>query len=48
MCMSFEQLLELGRDYAVMHSDRWRAEIEAANPDDLRVSDLHIGDNGAT
>ena len=46
MCMSFEQLLELGRDYAVMHSDRWRAEIEAANPDDLMVLTYTSGTTG--
>ena len=46
MCMSFEQLLELGRDYAATHSDRWHAEIEAASPDDLMVLTYTSGTTG--
>ncbi|HCP49391.1 MAG: AMP-binding protein [Pseudomonadota bacterium] len=46
MCLSFEQLLELGRDYARANPDRWRAEIEAANPDDLMVLTYTSGTTG--
>ena len=46
MCMSFEQLLELGRDYAATHGDRWRVEIEAANPGDLMVLTYTSGTTG--
>ena len=46
MCLSFEQLLELGREYARANSDRWSAEIEAANPDDLMVLTYTSGTTG--
>ena len=46
MCLSFEQLLELGREYARANSDRWRTEIEAAKPDDLMVLTYTSGTTG--
>ena len=46
MCLSFEQLLELGREYARANSDRWCAEIEAAKPDDLMVLTYTSGTTG--
>ena len=46
MCLSFEQLLELGREYARANSDRWRDEIEAAKPDDLMVLTYTSGTTG--
>ena len=46
MCQSFEQLLELGREYARANSDRWRTEIEAAKPDDLMVLTYTSGTTG--
>ena len=46
MCLSFEQLLELGREYARANSDRWSAEIEAAKPDDLMVLTYTSGTTG--
>ena len=46
MCQSFEQLLELGREYARANPDRWRTEIEAAKPDDLMVLTYTSGTTG--
>ena len=46
MCLSFEQLLELGREYARANPDRWRTEIEAAKPDDLMVLTYTSGTTG--
>jgi hypothetical protein len=31
-CMSFEALLDLGREYGEHHPDIWADEIEAADP----------------
>ena len=46
MCMSFEALLELGREYGERNPDVWAAEIAAARPDDLMVLTYTSGTTG--
>ena len=46
MCLSLQQLLEMGREYAQAQPKRWRTEIEAANPDDLMVLTYTSGTTG--
>ena len=45
MCMSFDELLELGREQLV-DGDVWEAEIEKANPDDLMILTYTSGTTG--
>ena len=45
-CMSFEALLELGREYGERHPDAWSYAIEAANPEDLMVLTYTSGTTG--
>ena len=45
-CMSFEALLELGREYGEQHPDAWASEIEAADPEDLMVLVYTSGTTG--
>jgi long-chain acyl-CoA synthetase len=45
-CMSFEALLELGREYGEQHPDVWASEIEAADPEDLMVLVYTSGTTG--
>ena len=37
-CMSFEELLALGRDYAEEHPQAWDERIDQARPEDLMIS----------
>ncbi len=46
MCMSFERLLALGRDYAEAHPNAWDAEIDLAKPDDLMILTYTSGTTG--
>ncbi len=46
MCMSFAELLELGRDYDKAHPDVWDREIRAAQPQDLMVLTYTSGTTG--
>ena len=46
MCMSFEQLLELGREYGEEHPDAWDAQIDGAAPDDLMILTYTSGTTG--
>ena len=46
MCMSFEELLELGREHAAAHPDVWDAEIDAAKPEDLMILTYTSGTTG--
>lgn len=45
-CMSFEALLELGRQYDDAHPDLWAAEIDAAAPNDLMILTYTSGTTG--
>ena len=45
-CMSFAELLELGQQHAQQHPELWRAEIAAAQPDDLMVLTYTSGTTG--
>jgi long-chain acyl-CoA synthetase len=45
-CMSFEALLDLGRDYAARHADAWPREIAAAAPGDLMILTYTSGTTG--
>jgi long-chain acyl-CoA synthetase len=45
-CLSFDQLLELGREYAAQNPDAWEAELSAANPEDLMVLTYTSGTTG--
>ncbi len=45
-CMSFDELLELGREHASAHPVLWEHEIEAAEPDDLMVLTYTSGTTG--
>ena len=45
MCISFEELLELGRQQMV-EDDVWEAEIAKANPDDLMILTYTSGTTG--
>ena len=46
MCMSFDALLELGRNFARNHPEVWEQEIHAANPEDLMVLTYTSGTTG--
>ena len=46
MCMSFDELLELGRRYEADHADTWDAEIDAARPSDLMILTYTSGTTG--
>ena len=41
MCLSFDALLELGREYGDAHPEVWDAEIDAAAPGDLHFRTKH-------
>jgi long-chain acyl-CoA synthetase len=45
-CMSFDQLLELGRKYQAQHPDVWAREIEAAQPNDVMILTYTSGTTG--
>lgn len=45
-CMSFAELLALGREYRDAHPEVWQQEIEAAQPDDLMVLTYTSGTTG--
>ncbi len=46
MCLSYEDLLALGRDYGETHADVWEQEVEAAQPQDLMVLTYTSGTTG--
>ena len=46
LCMSFDDLLELGREYAAEHPDVWDREIDAAEPGDLMILTYTSGTTG--
>ena len=46
LCMSFDELLELGREYAAGHPDVWDREIDAAKPGDLMILTYTSGTTG--
>ena len=46
MCLSFQQLLDLGRRYAADHAEAWDAAIDAAAPDDLMILTYTSGTTG--
>ncbi len=45
-CISFDELLELGREHAAAHPELWEQEIRAAEPDDLMVLTYTSGTTG--
>ena len=45
-CMSFDELLQLGKDYARERGDEWKAAIDAAQPEDLMVLTYTSGTTG--
>ena len=45
-CISFDDLLELGRDYLQNNPDCWEAEINAADPEDLMILTYTSGTTG--
>ncbi len=45
-CISFDELLELGREHAAAHPELWEQEIQAAEPDDLMVLTYTSGTTG--
>ncbi len=45
-CLSFEDLLALGKEYEQSHPETWEAEIAAAQPDDLMVLTYTSGTTG--
>jgi long-chain acyl-CoA synthetase len=45
-CISFDQLLELGRKYDAEHPGEWEASIEAAQPEDLMILTYTSGTTG--
>ena len=47
MCLSFEQLLDLGRTYAAANPSAWDAAIDAAKPDDLMILTYTSGTTGS-
>ena len=46
MCLSFEALQELGRDYGEQHPDVWDGEIDQAGADDLMILTYTSGTTG--
>ena len=46
MCMSFDSLLDLGRDYGAENPDVWEREIAAAAPGDLMILTYTSGTTG--
>ena len=46
MCMSFEELLGLGRQYGESHPDAWDEAIASAAPDDLMILTYTSGTTG--
>ena len=46
MCMSFEDLKQLGRAYDAKHPDAWDREIDRAHPDDLMILTYTSGTTG--
>ena len=45
-CMSFAELIKLGKAYAREHADEWKAAIEAADPEDLMTLTYTSGTTG--
>ena len=45
-CLSFDDLLDLGRAYEAQHPDLWQQELSAAKPDDLMVLTYTSGTTG--
>ena len=46
MCISFEELQRIGRDYGAQHPDAWDREIDRAAPDDLMILTYTSGTTG--
>ena len=46
MCLSYDDLLDLGRAYGEEHPDAWQREIDAARPEDLMVLTYTSGTTG--
>ena len=46
MCMSFEDLAELGRQHREAHPDAWRTSVDAADAEDLMVLTYTSGTTG--
>ena len=46
MCISFEELKDIGRAYDAAHPDAWDREIDRANPDDLMILTYTSGTTG--
>jgi long-chain acyl-CoA synthetase len=45
-CISFEALLDLGREYGAAHPERWARELQAAAPEDLMILTYTSGTTG--
>ena len=45
-CISFEELIELGKAHAESHPELWQQEVDAARPDDLMVLTYTSGTTG--
>jgi long-chain acyl-CoA synthetase len=45
-CISFDQLLELGRKHLAQNADTWQQEIEAAQPQDVMILTYTSGTTG--
>ncbi|MCZ6890033.1 MAG: AMP-binding protein [Gammaproteobacteria bacterium] len=46
MCMSLQDLMDLGREFGNTHPDVWAQEIEAADPEDLMILTYTSGTTG--
>ena len=46
MCISFQELQRIGRDYGAEHPDAWDREIDRAAPDDLMILTYTSGTTG--
>ena len=46
MCISFDELLDLGREYEKQNPDRWLEEVSKAKPDDLMILTYTSGTTG--
>ena len=46
MCISFEELKDIGRAYDAAHPQAWDREIDRANPDDLMILTYTSGTTG--